>query len=75
VLELEQVGVAVLDHDRGSRDRRHLGESVGELTADEPAGEVGEALALDDGDDLHAVVADRERRRSAMACWWAIRSG
>ena len=65
VLELEQVGVAVLDHDGGARERRHVGERVGELPVDQAADEVVEALAFHDRDDLlvvgDAVVAGGER--------------
>lgn len=65
VVELEQVGVAILDHDRGAWQRGEVGEEVGELALDEATGEVGQGLALDGADDLaaeaHRVVPGGER--------------
>ena len=49
VLELEQAGVAVLDHDGGARERGQVGDRVGELPVDQAPDEIIEALALDDG--------------------------
>jgi hypothetical protein len=59
---VEQIGVAVLDDDGGPVEGGEFGEGVGELAVDEAAGEVVDAFAFDDGDDLvvegDAVVAD-----------------
>jgi len=57
VLELEQVGVAILDDHGGAREACHVGDRVGELSVDESANEIVETLALNDGDDL-VVVGD-----------------
>jgi hypothetical protein len=62
---VEEVGVAVLDDDGCPVQGGQLGEGVGELAVDQPAGEVGDGLAFDDGHDLvverDAVVAGGQR--------------
>ena len=67
-VELEQVGVAILDHDRRSRERGDVRERVGELPVDQPANQVVETFALHNRDDL-AVVRDpvvASRKRPAL---------
>lgn len=46
VVELEDIRVAVLDHDSRPRQRRELGKQIGHAAVDKAGGEVGDGLAF-----------------------------
>jgi hypothetical protein len=61
MLELEDVGVAVLDHQRCAWQGRQLGEQIRQAAVDQAAGQISECLALHRSDQpavhLDPVVA------------------